>query len=765
MKLCGASFVFLALFIWIHNITSAVIFMKKCPQPTLLNGRVRVISRGRAARFRCNQTFQLLGEKYATCLNGVWDTIPICVKSGCVPLPFLKSGQVVESYRGAVVKFLCNPGYSLFGSSFMYCNGTVWNGTIPECKASEKIVQTWCDFESQDLCGWTQDPHHNFDWSRQNFQTLSGSVGTGPSFDHTLGPGRGGYYMFIESSSPRMENDTARLYSPVYGSQLTSSQPSCFIFWYHMYGATTGSLHVYTKPENTEFGDELLPRFTKSGDQGNQWYQGIVLLPSTNESFQIIIEAVRGAGYVSDTAIDDVKIANGSECLAAVTNAPSLRESVSQNGGGNEIYDNTQSCRLRCTIAQFEDTRTAPASETPIFAECECHLGCLQTATCCPDYASYCMLVTPTEIQKVTKPAIVSRLYHTPPPLPPLPPFPSVQLATTSVSTKNTYTFGMTSKLLKPLENSIVPVMTYKPTQSQDGLKGYESSTTELNKRIPIPTDPTPLILQPPTKKPLIISHYDKPAVQFTSVKPITTSEAPHFAIISHTDSQRLNPAVSELNETAVTKPVNIVNNKALFTATTVLKILTVSIPRNSSVTSTTVFVPQQSFTTLKTTPVTQKYPKVIQLTRKPAVVSVPPVTKLKEIARTSAPAMPPPTVHQSTVARDIQDITEQLKYPVTTTRLPWMKVTRGQKWIQARRGPVPRQKEFLSSSGIVGILVAVILVITAVAIATYFVARNRRRVHRQQCMADDSDVRFLTSDEALDFSLARPIDSSDDYL
>jgi hypothetical protein len=40
-----------------------------------------------------------------------------------------------------------------------------------------------------------------------------------------------------------------------------------------------------------------------------------------------------------------------------------------------------------------------------------------------------------------------------------------------------------------------------------------------------------------------------------------------------------------------------------------------------------------------------------------------------------------------------------------------------------------------------------------------------RRRVRRQQCMADDSDVRFLTSDEALDFSLARPVDSNDDYL
>jgi hypothetical protein len=37
---------------------------------------------------------------------------------------------------------------------------------------------------------------------------------------------------------------------------------------------------------------------------------------------QVIIEAVRGAGYVSDIAIDDVKVANGSECLSAVTRPP-----------------------------------------------------------------------------------------------------------------------------------------------------------------------------------------------------------------------------------------------------------------------------------------------------------------------------------------------------------------------------------------------------------------------------------------------------------
>lgn len=61
--------------------------------------------------------------------------------------------------------------------------------------------------------------------------------------------------------------------------------------------------------------------------------------------------------------------------------------------GGNKIYDSTQSCRLRCASNNIAPTHTtAIASETPVFAECECHMGCLQTATCCPDYGSYCML-------------------------------------------------------------------------------------------------------------------------------------------------------------------------------------------------------------------------------------------------------------------------------------------------------------------------------------------------------------------------------------
>jgi heme/copper-type cytochrome/quinol oxidase subunit 2 len=49
-----------------------------------------------------------------------------------------------------------------------------------------------------------------------------------------------------------------------------------------------------------------------------------------------------------------------------------------------------------------------------------------------------------------------------------------------------------------------------------------------------------------------------------------------------------------------------------------------------------------------------------------------------------------------------------------------------GQKWILARRGPIPEQKKDLSQSAVVGILVTVILIITVVAVTIYFVVRNR---------------------------------------
>ena len=64
---------------------------------------------------------------------------------------------------------------------------------------------TRCDFESDDLCGWVQDTRTDeFDWTWQNYGTPSFHLGTGPSFDHTLGQGKAGQLLlslFSSSSS------------------------------------------------------------------------------------------------------------------------------------------------------------------------------------------------------------------------------------------------------------------------------------------------------------------------------------------------------------------------------------------------------------------------------------------------------------------------------------------------------------------------------------------------------------------------------------
>lgn len=43
-------------------------------------------------------------------------------------------GQTFESYKGALVKFHCDPGFRLIGSPALYCNSISWNDTIPICK-------------------------------------------------------------------------------------------------------------------------------------------------------------------------------------------------------------------------------------------------------------------------------------------------------------------------------------------------------------------------------------------------------------------------------------------------------------------------------------------------------------------------------------------------------------------------------------------------------------------------------------------------------
>lgn len=54
-----------------------------------------------------------------------------------------------------------------------------------------------------------------------------------------------GSYIFLESSSPRVQNETAVFQSEQFNA--VSGGKKCLSFWYHMYGADIGDLEVIYK--------------------------------------------------------------------------------------------------------------------------------------------------------------------------------------------------------------------------------------------------------------------------------------------------------------------------------------------------------------------------------------------------------------------------------------------------------------------------------------------------------------------------------------
>lgn len=344
-----------------------------CPYPELENGRIRHPKRW-MIRYSCRLGFDLVGNRYATCRGGKWDEPPpVCVKSGC-EVPDVKNSFVMKSHKSAWLQVFCLPGYNLVGSSFLYCNGVRWNGTTPSCAATKEAQKLSCDFEDSDLCGWTQDEFHDFDWKRINKKTPSSFLFTGPSFDHTYGAGKLGYYMYIESTS-RAENQSARLLSPMYDGDITDD--ACFVFYYHMYGESIGGLRVYQKPETfplhlLDYGNHY-KLFERWGSLNDFWYSSVTPLKKMTVPFQIVIEGIRGRGFTSDIAIDDVAIMHGANCTEANRTASTPPTFLSE------------SCADRCDIFETNDV------SVKIPGLCSCTYMCITDDNCCPDFMELCV--------------------------------------------------------------------------------------------------------------------------------------------------------------------------------------------------------------------------------------------------------------------------------------------------------------------------------------------------------------------------------------
>ena len=172
------------------------------------------------------------------------------------------------------------------------------------------------DFESEPTCsssctaacnlsttGWMNDPANGQDWQVDIGGTTSSP--TGPPFDHTL-MNATGKYLYMETSSPcSNQTNTASLISPpleLAGTTLPAAR-----FWYHLFGADIGTLHVDVLDSSMAvLALDVIPSVT---DNIDLWQQSAVidLTPFiANGNVHVRLRGIHsGAGFWGDMALDD----------------------------------------------------------------------------------------------------------------------------------------------------------------------------------------------------------------------------------------------------------------------------------------------------------------------------------------------------------------------------------------------------------------------------------------------------------------------------
>lgn len=141
----------------------------------------------------------------------------------------------------------------------------------------------------------------DIDW--RVFGGSTATVNSGPDQDHTLNNTTGNY-IYLEASN--CFGKTAKMITPCYN--LAGMTNPRLRFWYHMYGALMGELHVDAYIDSAWVLD-IMPALV--GDKGNSWKLADVALGQwigKNVAFRF--RGITGTGATSDMALDDIGVIN-----------------------------------------------------------------------------------------------------------------------------------------------------------------------------------------------------------------------------------------------------------------------------------------------------------------------------------------------------------------------------------------------------------------------------------------------------------------------
>jgi len=93
--------------------------------------------RGSVFAYKCNPGFKKVGPGKVVCGGKSWGLgePTVCAKQGCdeTSVNAIPFGHAERKADGAVFSFRCEEGGILEGSPLLFCNGTRWNGSAPQC--------------------------------------------------------------------------------------------------------------------------------------------------------------------------------------------------------------------------------------------------------------------------------------------------------------------------------------------------------------------------------------------------------------------------------------------------------------------------------------------------------------------------------------------------------------------------------------------------------------------------------------------------------
>ncbi len=188
------------------------------------------------------------------------------------------------------------------------------------------------DFESQNNCStsancgstncsisgiWrnaSNGSEDDIDWRIDNGGTPSSS--TGPSVDRLPGT-TAGKYAYMETSGGCANKEALLISDCIYLDRY-----GFFVFHYHAYGATIGSLHLDFFVDGNWIEDVATPI---SGNQGNSWRtMSASISPYFGKTIQVRIRGYSGTSYTSDLALDELYFKTSSSPTTTTGTTPPL---------------------------------------------------------------------------------------------------------------------------------------------------------------------------------------------------------------------------------------------------------------------------------------------------------------------------------------------------------------------------------------------------------------------------------------------------------